>query len=114
MTEWNGENGRVYFYQSEYPYDVTQQNYGDPGYVSYKVADSVHNHHAWGIGVYSFFRDNTVVVNTGIETPTGSCIHFTNSLSVFLDGKGQISHVINNTGDPVSAVNEQHYICEFP
>ena len=114
MTEWNGENGRVYFYQSEYPYDVTQQNYGDPGYVSYKVADSVHNHQGWGIGVYSYFRDNTVVVNTGIETPTGSCVHFTNSLSVFLDGKGQISHVINNTGDPVSAVNEQHYICEFP
>ena len=114
MTEWNGENGRVYFYQSEYPYDVTQQNYGDPGYVSYKVADSVHSHNAWGIGVYSFFRDHPVTVNTGIETPTASCIHFTNSLSVFLDGQGQITHVINNTGDPVAGVNQQEYICEFP
>ncbi len=23
MVEWNGNQGRVYFYQSEYPYDVT-------------------------------------------------------------------------------------------
>ena len=23
MLEWNGENGRSYFYQSEFPYDVT-------------------------------------------------------------------------------------------
>jgi hypothetical protein len=114
MCEWNGENGRVYFYQSEYPYDVTQQNYGNPGYVSYKINDSVHQHKAWGVGAYSYFRDHYVIVNSGIETPTGSGIHFTNSLSVFLNGKGRISHVIDNTGDPVSAANEQKYVCEFP
>lgn len=24
LLEWNGENGKTYFYQSEYPYDVDQ------------------------------------------------------------------------------------------
>lgn len=114
MTEWNGENGNVYFYQSEYPYDVTQANYGDKGFVSYKVADNVQNHHAWGAGVYCYFRDNPVVVNTGILTPTGCGIHFQNSLSVFLNGNGEISHVINTTGNPVVQVNDQEYVCEYP
>ena len=41
MLEWNGENGKTYFYQSEYPYDVTQANYGDKGFAAYKVADNV-------------------------------------------------------------------------
>jgi len=114
MTEWNGENGRVYFYQSEYPYDVTQQNFGDPGYVSYKVADRVQHHQAWGVGVYSFFRDHNVIVNSGIKAPTGSCIRFTSSLSVHLTGKGQISHVINNQGNSVSTGHGQEWVCEFP
>jgi len=114
MTEWNGENGRVYFYQSEYPYDVTQKNYGDPGYVSYKVAESVHKHQAWGVGAYCLFRDHSVVVNSGIDTPTGSLISFTNSLTLYLIGKGNISHVINNTGDAVYAGNQSQYVCEYP
>jgi len=114
MTEWNGENGRLYFYQSEYPYDVTQQNFGDRGYVSYKVADSVQQHQAWGVGVYSYFRDHTVIVNSGIKAPTGKCIHFTNSVSVFLTGKGQISHVINNVGNRVISGHGQEYVCGFP
>lgn len=41
MLVWNGENGQSYFYQSEFPYDVTQQNYGDRGYVAFKIGDNV-------------------------------------------------------------------------
>ena len=110
LTEWNGENGNVYFYQSEYPYDVDISYTG----ISYKVADTVQNHHAWGVGVYSYFRDHPVVAKAGIETPTGSGIHFTNSLSVFLNGLGEIAHVINDSGDSVTHVNDQSYVCEFP
>jgi len=29
MLVWNGNGGRAYFYQSEFPYDITQENYGD-------------------------------------------------------------------------------------
>ena len=102
LVEWNGNNGHVYFYQSEYPYDVSQQNYGDRGYVSYKVNDRVTSHYGYGIGVYSFFRDHYVDVKAGILAPTRSQVKFTNSLSVFLTGKGKIDHVIDSTGNSVS------------
>jgi len=110
LSEWYGDHGNVYFYQSEYPYDVDTSYKG----VSYFVNDKVQNHSAWGVGVYSYFRDHPVVAKTGIQTPTGSGIHFTNSLSVFLNGYGEISHVINQTGDAVTHVNDQSYVCEFP
>ena len=113
LTEWNGENGRVYFYQSEYPYDVTQENYGDKGYASYLVGSNVKNHHAWGVGVYSYFRDNNVIVDAGIKTPMGPGIAFTNALSVFLGAKGQIPHVINDQGEPVQKMGQQAYVCQL-
>jgi hypothetical protein len=69
MLVWNGDNGKSYFYQSEFPYDVTQANYGDKGYVAYKVGDNVNNHQAYGTGAYSFFRDNYVTVDNGISVP---------------------------------------------
>ena len=67
QTLWNGEGGRVYFYQSELPYDAPDQSRwqhdGVPGYASYKVADSVHRHEAWGLGVYGVFtRSDTTPV----------------------------------------------------
>jgi len=40
LLEWNGENGRVYFYQSELPYDV-DHTYGDNGFAGYVVNDDV-------------------------------------------------------------------------
>ena len=64
MLVWNGENGRSFFYQSEFPYDVTQQNYADLGYVAYKVGDHVQKHDAVGLGAYSFFRDYDVEMPT--------------------------------------------------
>ena len=41
MVLWNGEDGETYFYQSELPYDVTQDNYVTKGYHSYHVSDNV-------------------------------------------------------------------------
>ena len=64
LTEWNGDRGSVYFYQSEFPYDV-QPDYGTQ-YVGYKVNDAVSTHNAWGVGVYCFFRD--------IKTKGRSCL----------------------------------------
>jgi len=109
LTEWNGENGYVYFYQSEYPYDVDTSYAG----ISYKVADKVNNHHAWGVGVYSYFRDHPVQAKAGIQAPNRPGIHFTNSVTVFLNGQGEIRHVINNMGDAVTHVNDQSYFCEY-
>lgn len=96
MTLWNGDNGKSYFYQAEFPYDVTQSNYGDRGYAAYKVADSVTRHEGFGIGAYTYFRDNTVVVTSGIKCPNKNGVAFHNSISVFLNGNGEVSHVIND------------------
>ncbi len=51
---WNGNDGRTYFYQSEIPYDPPDQVSwtsapGTNGWASYKVADSVTAHEAWGL-----------------------------------------------------------------
>lgn len=99
MLVWNGEGGATIFYQSEFPYDVTQANYGDKGYAAYKVGPNVQDHKGFGIGGYTYFRDNDVTVNSAIIAPSNSDIHFRNSLSVFLDGFGGVSHVINDLGD---------------
>jgi len=111
LVVWNGERGRTYFYQSELPYDVTQANFGSPGYVGYKVDGKVTTHHAWGIGVYSFFRDNAVTTVNGITSPTGSGIQFVYPFSKFLSGEGEISHVMNGRGNAVDAKNSIAFIC---
>ena len=50
QTLWNGNGGRVYFYQSELPYDAPSQSAwshnGVNGYASYKVANTVTSHQA--------------------------------------------------------------------
>ena len=73
QTLWNGNNGRVYFYQSEMPYDPPTvdawKHDGIYGYASYKVADHVKSHEAWGIGIYNVFYDAPVIVDNAIETP---------------------------------------------
>ena len=40
LVDWQGDRGRTFFFQSEFPYDVTQANYGDKGYAAYRVASS--------------------------------------------------------------------------
>eukprot|EP01083_Nonionella_stella_P060946 158929_1 len=65
MTIWGGENGQTYFYQSEYPYDV-DRSYGNNGYVSFLLNDTVRYHKGYGVGVYSFYRDYAVYSPTGI------------------------------------------------
>jgi hypothetical protein len=111
LVVWNGERGRTYFYQSELPYDVTQANYGAPGYVGYKVSPQVTQHHAWAIGVYSFFRDADVTTVNGITSPTGAGIQFIAPFSKFLSGMGEISHVWNNRGTPSNSKTNIAYLC---
>src|SRR5262249_42491612 len=73
QTIWNGNGGRVYFYQSEMPYDPpTQEAWSHDlvrGFASYKVADSVTTHEAWGLGVYCVFKAGPIVAESAIEAP---------------------------------------------
>ncbi|MEU4220191.1 RICIN domain-containing protein [Actinoplanes sp. NPDC026623] len=112
QTIWNGENGRTYFYQNEMPYDPPNQaaymNGSTQGWAAYKVADSVNNHEAWGLGSYAYFNVNPGVVNArAFEVPVKSGVRFHNMVTVSLGGTGTISHVINNTG---AAVNSGHQV----
>ena len=104
---WNGNGGRTYFYQSEIPYDPPDQpSYtsapGTNGWASYKVADAVTSHEAWGLGIYSVFRHPDVVLTRAIEVPVNPKVRFHDMITVALDDKGEISNVINDTGGPTA------------
>lgn len=101
LLYWGGNRGQVFFYQSEYPYDVTQQNYGDKGYVSFKIGDNVDTMRTYGVGAYSFFRDHTVYVEDGAQDPNKPGVQMTNTLTVFLTGHGGIKHVVDGQGGGV-------------
>jgi hypothetical protein len=53
LVVWNGEYGYTFFYQSELPYDVTQDNFGAPGFVGYRVAPNVQFHSLFAGGARS-------------------------------------------------------------
>ena len=100
---WIGNGGRVYFYQSEIPYDPPDQpSYtsapGTNGWASYKVAENVTSHEAWGLGIYSVFRNRGVVLSRAIEVPDSPNVRFHDMITVRLGNNGEISNVINATG----------------
>lgn len=99
---WNGERGRVSFFQNELPYDVTAA-FGENGYCGYKVDDNVTTHVAKAAGVYSNFRDYEVPIPSAMLHPTkeGTSISFINPFTVWLNNKGQIQSVVNSEGDPL-------------
>ena len=104
---WNGNAGRTYFYQSEIPYDPpNQEQYssapGTNGWASYKVADSVLSHEAWGLGIYSVFIEPQIVLSRAIEVPNKPGIRFHHMITVALGNHGEISEVIDDKGGPTS------------
>lgn len=107
QTLWNGNGGRVYFYQSEMPYDPPSQeawSHGTVnGYASYKVAESVTTHQAWGLGVYCVFYAAPVLAENAIETPARPGVHLHHLVTIRLSGRTNsgISHVINGQGAAV-------------
>ena len=104
---WNGNRGRTYFYQSEIPYDPPdQRSYssapGVNGWASYKVADSVVSHEAWGLGIYSVFIQPNVTLSRAIEVPRTPGVKFHHMITVALGNHGEISNVIDDRGGPTA------------
>ncbi|MEV6010994.1 RICIN domain-containing protein [Streptomyces sp. NPDC051976] len=120
QTTWNGNGGRTYFYQSETPYDVPDQGSwttsgGDPGYASYKVANSVTTHEAWGVGVYAYLRDHPeLVLGHAIEVPTTAGVKFHDMVTTVLGGAGTINHIIDTTGAQVTASHNHETWTNYP
>lgn len=115
QTIWNGENGFMAFYQSETPYDPEDQadwmsewnGVTYEGYASYKVADTVQKHTAYGLGVYyvaSSRMHNVFNLDHAIELPTNdgvSVIHMaTANFLSYGDKKttGGIRYIVNSYG----------------
>ncbi|MFD2329592.1 glycosyl hydrolase [Cohnella sp. GCM10020058] len=119
QTLWNGERGQLYFYQSEIPYEVPDQaswmSGGGKvnGYASYKVADGVKDHEAWGLGVYSYFRDAVVKLDSAIEVPDVPGVKIHHATSVLLAGNGEISHVVNRTGTAATQGGVRQTVAEY-
>jgi hypothetical protein len=117
---WKGNEGRTYFYQSEIPYDPPDQpSYssaqGVDGWASYKVADGVTDHEAWGLGIYSVFRRPGVTLSRAIEVPRSPQVRFHHMITVALGDKGEISNVIDDQGGPTSiGPHVTPRVAEFP
>ena len=118
---WKGNHGRTYFYQSEIPYDPPDQPSwtsapGTNGWASYKVADKVTTHEAWGLGIYSVFRHPNVTLTHAIEVPVTPGVRFHHMITVALDNLGEISNVIDDKGGPTHLAPHRvdPKVAEFP
>lgn len=108
QTVWEGENGKIVFYQCEIPYDVPDQKSWKShkgsvnGFSSIKIADSVKSHEAWGLGIYLYNRDAEVELYSAMEAPEGTGeIRVHNICTVMITGNPGMSHIINSAGDAV-------------
>jgi hypothetical protein len=85
------------------------------GYASYKVANTVTTHEAWGIGVYCYFNvDPTIKCYSGIEAPVNAGVKIHDMVTVSLGGVGEITHVINSTGGPSNTATNVATVNQFP
>jgi hypothetical protein len=112
---WNGENGKVVFFQNEMPYDPPSQAAwmeapGVDGWAAFKVADTVTSFNGYGMGSYSFFNQGVdIFAANAFEVPATlppSSLH--DLLTIFLDaknGKGGILNVVNDTGGSSTIAN---------
>jgi hypothetical protein len=113
QTLWNGNNGRVYFYQSEMPYDPptadSWKHDGINGYASYKVSSGVKSHEAWGIGIYNVFYNAPVIVDNAIETPTELENKIHHKIIFWLNGnkESEVRSIINGKGRAVNVSNRK-------
>ncbi|MDH6514263.1 hypothetical protein M2163_008762 [Streptomyces sp. SAI-135] len=117
---WSGERGRTIFFQNEKAYDAPNaaaiSHDGIVGYAAYKVADTVTQHEAWGLGSYcNYTSDPTIVQHHGFQVPVRSGIKMHDLLVISLGGKGQYAHVVNDTGAPTSGTDTvPSKVTQFP
>ncbi|MGB3183554.1 MAG: adenylyl cyclase [Cyclobacteriaceae bacterium] len=113
QTLWNGEGGKVYFFQCEMPYDPptteSWKHNGTYGYAAYKVADSVQTHEAYGVGIYNVFYDAHVIVDQAIECPPHLEDDFYHLITFWLNGmeESEVRSIINGKGKAVNINNRK-------
>jgi hypothetical protein len=113
QTLWNADGGRVYFYQSEMPYDPPSADawkHGNTmGFASYKVSENVKSHRAWGLGIYNVFWDAPAVCDMAIEVPVALEDSIHHKVTFWLNGNSgsEVKSIINGKGGPVNEKNRR-------
>ncbi len=112
---WNGNDGRVVFFQNEMPYDPPSQAAwmsapGVFGWAALKINDKVKRFNGYAMGSYSFFNQGLdIYASNAFEAPsTLTSSSLNNLLTIFLDpinGRGGILNVINGIGGPSTIAN---------
>ncbi len=111
---WNGDNGRVVFFQNEMPYDPPSQAAwseasGMEGFAAFKVNDSVQRFRGYAMGSYSFFnRGVQIFATNAFRVPaTLAPGSLQNLFTLFLNptASGGIRNVINGQGGASTAAN---------
>ncbi|HTJ67314.1 MAG TPA: discoidin domain-containing protein [Actinospica sp.] len=108
-TIWNGQGGKVVFFQNENPYEVPSQaawmsSATQNGYPAFYVPNSVTTFTGYGMGSYSYFSQGVAIENAmAFQAPQTSGISFNDIMTVFLNGSGGIQSVIDGTGTAVSS-----------
>lgn len=111
QTVWEGEDGKVYFYQCELPYDA-DETFAADGRAGYRIGPDVTRHDASGLGIYSNFRDHDVRVPAAVVHPEAhpggaggeggggrrGGIELRDVFTVRLDNMGGIESVVNGRG----------------
>lgn len=119
QTIWNGNGGKLYFYQSEIPYDAPNQesfmshDKTVKGYASLKVNDDVTSFEGFGMGVYAYNRDADIEIFNGAEVPDVEGVKLHNIVTVKLNGQGQVTHVVNGVGDAVTKSGNTSRVMEY-
>lgn len=108
QTIWEGEDGKIVFYQCEIPYDVPNQEAWRShegivnGFASIKIGDTVESHEAYGLGIYLYNRDAEVELYSAMEIPEAAeNIRIHHICTVMITGNPGITHIINDRGDAV-------------
>jgi hypothetical protein len=115
-TIWNGNNGKLVFYQCEFLYTLTQSidNYGGLNLFGNKFE-------GYSIGVYSFFLNKNINALCAVYiSESAQNIKLSVVFTKFLNGNGGIDHVIcqqngTTSGNRVDVANGgPEFIYEYP
>lgn len=119
QTIWNGNNGTVYMYQSEIPYDVPEQSVwmshdgAVDGYASFYVGENVTDFEAQGLGIYLYNRDAEVTLHSAMELPDAEGVRVHHICTVMLTGYPGMEHIINDAGESVTYAGEVQLLIDY-
>lgn len=121
QTDWRGNDGLTVMYQSETPYRVPSQEKWmshdgtKNGCASYRVADEVETHRAFGIGVY-LVNYSGMNLASAMEVPEkeGIVMEHLVTTSFAAQYGASISHVINEYGGEVREGISASYVARYP